>query len=72
MRKQTEGNEQQRRRAARDARARGRSASEVAATTGASKQDHHVRRKQDHAAKLETLREGKQQERHPQPRPGSR
>lgn len=69
MRKKTEGNEQQRRRAARDARASGRSASELAGSTSASKQDRHVRRKEEHRDKLATLREGKRQQRQ-QPRPG--
>ena len=61
MGKKKEGNEQQKRQAARAARRMGRSASELAETSGASKQRHHLPAHGDHIEKIETIREGKQQ-----------
>src|SRR5215211_3070903 len=58
--RQMEGNEEQRRKAARMARDRGREPSAEGKTQGASKQREHVRNKQDHREKIETIREGKQ------------
>ena len=48
MGKKKEGNEQQKRQAAREARRAGHSASEVGRTSGASKQRHHLRVHDDH------------------------
>lgn len=75
--KKMEGNEQQRRRKARDARAAGQRPSEQGATQGASKQRKHLPREEPHAEKLQSIREGKQPDpgQHvttPRPRPGSR
>ena len=68
-----EGDNEQRRRAAREARARGKMPSEVGATLGASKQRKETARRASHQDRLETKREGK---RGPgtsgKPRPGSR
>lgn len=68
-----EGDNEQRRRAARDARSKGRRPSEVGATLGASKQRKEVRSKASHDDRLETRGEGK---RGPgtsgKPRPGNR
>ena len=80
MRRQMEGDNRQRRRAAREARRRGRRASELAATQGASRQRHHVSRDPHvddvirHEHKLWTIRQGKQtviRQRRPEPRPRS-
>lgn len=59
-RKKMEGGDRQRRRKARDARKRGKAPSEEAATTGASKQRHHLPEHDDHLEKVDTVREGKQ------------
>jgi hypothetical protein len=58
-RKKMEGNEQQRRKKAREARKRGRAPSQEAATTGASKQRHHLPEHDDHVEKIDTIGEGK-------------
>lgn len=58
--KKTEGNEEQRRAAARAARAEGESPSALKETTGASKQREHHPRKQDHDEKIAALHQGKQ------------
>jgi hypothetical protein len=75
--KKMEGNEEQRRQKARQAKRAGRSASEHAATQGASKQRKHLRQDEDHVEKLESIRQGKQpvlghHASTPQPRPRSR
>ncbi len=67
-----EGDETLRRKKARKARGRGRSASEESATAGASKQRRHLRGGTEHEERLETIRKGKQEvigERTPKPRP---
>jgi small-conductance mechanosensitive channel len=61
VRKKTEGNEDQRRAAARQARAAGTSPSALKETTGASKQRTHLSRKELHEEKAATAHEGKQQ-----------
>jgi hypothetical protein len=69
-----EGDEEQRRQKAREAREQGRTPSEMTATTGSSKQRHHLTRDEEHGKKMATIREGKQpmlSERTPKPRPGS-
>ena len=75
-RKKMEGNEEQRRRKARAARAHRERPSAESATTGASKQRQHVSGGDEpHAAKLEKLREGKQPviaRKTPRPNPHSR
>ena len=68
-----EGNDEQRKKAAREARAQGKSAREVGATTGASKQRKEAPKKASHQERLDTRHHGKQQ--HPpgdEPRPGNR
>ena len=73
--KQMEGNEEQKRQAARDAREEGKSASEVGATTGGSKQRTEAKGNMSHQEKLDLKREGKQDqltENTPEARPGSR
>jgi hypothetical protein len=75
--KKMEGNEQQRRKKANEARRRGRLPSAEGATQGASRQRHHLPVDADHVKKLETIHQGKQPDAgirvsHPQPRPGSR
>ena len=54
-----EGNEQAKRKHAREARAQGKAPSEVQATTGASKQREHLGGKTDHVEKIAKRREGK-------------
>ena len=70
---QMEGNEEQRRKAAREARAEGKAPSEVGATRGASKQRKEASEGASHQERLEQTHEGKQQ---PPPgdqaRPGNR
>ncbi len=61
MGKKKEGNEQQKRKAAREARGAGRSPSEVGATSGPSKQRHHLGAHDDPVEKLLTIRQGKQE-----------
>jgi CBS domain-containing protein len=58
--KKKEGSEQQRRAKARDARRRGRAPSAEAATTGASKQRHHLPVHEDQVTRQLTRVEGKQ------------
>jgi hypothetical protein len=75
--KKMEGNEEQRRQKARQAKRAGHSASEHRATQGASKQRRHLREDEDHVEKLESIRQGKQpvlghDVSKPQPRPRSR
>lgn len=60
VRKKTEGNEEQRRAAARQARAAGTSPSALKETTGASKQRTHLSRRGTHEEKSATAGEGKQ------------
>jgi hypothetical protein len=54
-----EGDNEQRRRAAREARAVGKRPSEVSATLGASKQRKEVKRNASHQERIETKRHGK-------------
>ena len=73
--KKMEGNEQQRRRAAREARKRGNDPSAESTTMGASKQRRHLPQDEDHREKIETIRKGKQpdiSENVPDTRPGYR
>jgi hypothetical protein len=73
--KQMEGNEEQKRQAARDARDAGKKPSEVGATTGASKQRANADAGMSHQEKLDMQREGKHdviRENTPEARPGSR
>jgi hypothetical protein len=68
-----EGDNEQRRRAAREARAEGKRPSEVSATLGASKQRKETRRNASHQERVETKREGKSGARTSgKPRPGNR
>jgi hypothetical protein len=60
MRKQMEGDNKQRRQAAKDARDEGRSPSEAGVTTGASKQQRHVDSGAAHDERTKHLGEGKQ------------
>lgn len=73
MKKQMEGNNEQRRAAAREARRTGSTASEQSETLGASKQRKKVPKRASHQERVETPREGKAQPgpRH-QARPGNR
>lgn len=71
--KKMEGDEQQRRKKAREARERGNAPSEEGATTGGSKQRQHTGQREGHREKIEKIREGKQdviQQNTPEPRPG--
>jgi hypothetical protein len=73
--KQMEGNEEQKRAAARKAREEGKSPSEVGATTGASKQRQEAQSGMTHQQRIDLQREGKQDqltENTPEARPGSR
>lgn len=73
--KQMEGNEDQKRAAARRAREEGKSPSEVGATTGASKQRQEAQSGMTHQERIDLQREGKQDqlsENTPEARPGSR
>ena len=73
--KQMEGNEEQKQAAARRAREEGKRASEVGATTGASKQRQEAQSGMSHQQRLDLQREGKQDqltENTPEARPGSR
>ena len=68
-----EGNEEQRRQAARDAREQGRQPSEMHATTGASKQRKEANSNASHQERLEQRHVGKQQPPpDDEPRPGNR
>lgn len=71
--KKMEGNEQQKRKKAREAREEGKSPSEAHATTGGSKQRQHSGKDLGHRENIEKIREGKQEvigENTPEPRPG--
>jgi hypothetical protein len=73
--KKMEGNEQQKRQAARDAREQGKKPSEVGATTGASQQRADAAGNMSHQERLDMKREGKHdviRENTPEARPGSR
>jgi hypothetical protein len=75
--KKMEGNEEQRRQKARQAKRAGHSPSEHRVTQGASKQRKHLPQDEDHVEKLESIRQGKQpvlghDVSKPQPRPRSR
>jgi ribosomal protein L25 (general stress protein Ctc) len=75
--KKMEGNEEQRRKKAREAKRAGQLPSERGATYGASKQRKHLPHDEDHVEKLETIRQGKQpvlghDVSTPRPRPRSR
>lgn len=59
MAEQSEGNEQQKRKAAREAKAEGKKPSAVGATRGASKQRKHLEAKRSHKERFETRQEGK-------------
>jgi hypothetical protein len=59
MARQTEGDNRQRRRAAKEAKDAGLSPSEAGVTTGGSKHDHHVRSGASHEEKVEKLGRGK-------------
>jgi hypothetical protein len=61
VRKKTEGNEEQRREAARRARSRGMAPSAMQETTGASKQRNHLSRHEEHDRKAAAVHRGKQQ-----------
>ena len=60
VRKKVEGDENQRRAAARQARAEGEAPSAQQETTGASKQRSHRSRHESHAEKMAALQQGKQ------------
>lgn len=70
-----EGNADQKRQAAREAREQGKQPSEVGATTGASKQRERAPNNASHQERMELEHEGKQQQqdtRRETPRPGNR
>ena len=72
--REMEGDNEQRRAAAREARARGQKPSEVGATQGASKQTKKARGNASHQEKMELKHEGKQGKQKPgeEARPGNR
>ncbi len=73
--KKMEGNEEQKRQAARDAREEGKSASEIGASTGGSQQRTEAKGNMSHQERLDLKREGKPDqltENTPEARPGSR
>lgn len=73
--KQMQGDSDQRRNAAQDARESGQKASEVGATTGGAKQRTESDENSSHQEKLDLKREGKQDviaQNTPEARPGSR
>ncbi len=71
--RQVEGNAEQRRAAARAARAQGKRPSEVGATLGASKQRKEAKRGASHQERLEQKHEGKRSQRSDsRARPGNR
>ena len=73
--KKMEGNEEQKRQAAREAKAAGHSPSEIGATTGASQQRTEADGDMSHQETLDLKREGKHdviQQNTPEARPGSR
>ena len=72
--REMEGDNEQRRAAAREARERGERPSEVGATQGASKQRKEAPNDASHQEKMELKHEGKQGKQKPgeDPRPGNR
>jgi hypothetical protein len=71
--KNMEGSEEQKQAAAREAKRHGKSASEVGASTGASKQRNEAQEGMSHQERLDLKREGKVDETDaPEARPGSR
>ena len=73
--KKMEGNEEQKRQAARRAHEEGKSASEIGATTGGSQQRTKAKGNMSHQERLDLKREGKPDqltENTPEARPGSR
>lgn len=73
--KKMEGNEEQKRQAARDAREEGKRASEGGATTGGSQQRTEAKGSMSHQERLDLKREGKPDqitEETPTARPGAR
>lgn len=73
--KKMEGDEDQRRKKAREARNKDKLPSEEGATLGSSKQRQHLPGDADHEEKIETIREGKHKvirENTPEVRPRSR
>jgi hypothetical protein len=73
--KKMDGNEEQTRQAARDAREEGKSASEVGASTGGSQQRVEAKGNLSHQERLDLKREGKPdqlEQETPEARPGSR
>lgn len=60
MGKQMEGDEDMKRKRAREARESGTSPSEAGVTTGASKQRHHLKGSGDDAERLESVQRGEQ------------
>ena len=72
--KQMEGNEEQKRQAAREARKEGKKPSEAHATTGSSQQREHLDSSEDdHRERIENIRAGKPdviRENTPEPKPG--
>src|SRR5690349_3261845 len=73
VRKKVEGNEDQRRAAARQARREGKAPSAQKETTGASKQRSHRPRHESHEEKVAAIHQGKQGwQKTPKPGPASR
>ncbi len=75
MGKQMEGDNQERRKMAKEARDAGKQPSEIGATQGASKQRAEASAKKTHQQKIDLIRQGKQgslTENTPEARPGSR
>lgn len=71
--KNMEGSEEQKQAAAREAKRHGKSASEVGASTGASKQRNEAQEGMSHQERLDLKNEGKVDETGvPEARPGSR
>jgi hypothetical protein len=74
--KSSEGSEEQRRAKAREARAEGKSASEMGASTGASKQLKSAKPGMSHQERMDQRSEGKEAKRQKsgtsKPRPGNR
>jgi len=71
--RQLEGDNKQRRKAAREARAEGKRPSEISATLGASKQRKEASSNASHAERLEQITEGKRGAgTSGKPRPGNR
>ncbi|MBW3570449.1 MAG: hypothetical protein KY467_05025 [Gemmatimonadetes bacterium] len=73
--KKMEGNEEQKRKAARRANEEGKSASEIGASTGGSQQRTEAKGNMSHQERLDLKREGKPDqltENTPEARPGSR